>query len=307
MQGRTAASDTWNGVCPSRLGRGAVPADWAGSGTLVDAVAYANGLGSGTAYIQLQSNEIYITDTLAIDAGKKAVLDLNGNNILAELLHDFFTILTVDGTLTLKDTSSDNVADQGKLFGLTSDDAIGVYVRDGGNFTMEAGTITNRNLNNKGRGIKVVEGTVTMTGGSITENIVTGDAGGVYFDYYRGSFTMDNGDITGNTTGINGGGLTLVGYSFIGGTANISGNHKMADTVTTDNNLYLAFGEPLYIYPEPQEGFALGVNLIHKPSIDQPSSVTTTCYVYDTDLSGYFSSDDSTYETRYNDKKRLWI
>ena len=81
---------------------GALPSDWAGSGTLVDAVAYANGLENGTAYIQLQSDEIYITDTLTIDAGKKAVLDLNGNNILAELLNEFFTILTVDGTLTLK-------------------------------------------------------------------------------------------------------------------------------------------------------------------------------------------------------------
>jgi uncharacterized repeat protein (TIGR02543 family) len=192
---------------------GALPSDWAGSGTLVDAVAYANGLGSGTAYIQLQSGEIYITDTLTIDAGKKAVLDLNGNNILAELLNEFFTILTVDGTLTLKDTSSDDVTTQGKLLGLTSDDAIGVYVRDGGNFTMEAGSITNRNPNNKGRGVKVVKGTFTMTGGSITGNTVTGVAGGgVWVE--NGTFNLSDGSISKNTAGAGGGGVVLWGSTF---------------------------------------------------------------------------------------------
>lgn len=35
---------------------GSAPAEWAASGTLADAVAYANGLSGGATYIQLQSN-----------------------------------------------------------------------------------------------------------------------------------------------------------------------------------------------------------------------------------------------------------
>jgi len=165
--------------------------------------------------------------------------------------------------------------------------------------TMNAGTISG-NTAQCGGGICIYYNDFTMHGGKISDNTASSSGGGVYFDYFRGSFTMDNGDITGNTTGINGGGLTLIGYSFIGGTANISGNHKTADAVTTDNNLYLSFGEPLHIYPEPQEGFAVGVNLQLKPTSSAPRSVTTTRYVYDTDISGYFSSDDSAYEIRYN-------
>lgn len=170
--------------------------------------------------------------------------------------------------------------------------------------TMNAGTISDNTAQNGG-GAYMYFNNFAMHGGTISGNTASVSGGGVYFDYYMGSFTMDNGDITGNTTGINGGGLTLVGYSFIGGTANISGNHKTADAATTDNNLYLVFGEPLHIYPEPQEGFAVGVNLQQKPTSSAPRSVTTTRYVYDTDISGYFSSDDSAYETRYNDKEKV--
>ncbi|MDD2994163.1 MAG: InlB B-repeat-containing protein, partial [Pygmaiobacter sp.] len=190
---------------------GSAPDDWANTGTLVDAVAYANGLESGTAYIQLQSSSISIYNTLTIDTGKTAVLDLNGSSILAENWP--MTILTVDGTLTLKDTSSDDVTMQGKLLGLASDDAIGVYVRDGGNFTMEAGTISNRNPNNKGRGVKVVKGTFTMTGGSITENTVTGVAGGgVWVE--NGTFNLSGGSISKNTAGAGGGGVVLFSSTF---------------------------------------------------------------------------------------------
>ncbi|NLF82570.1 MAG: hypothetical protein GX568_01115, partial [Candidatus Gastranaerophilales bacterium] len=54
--------------------------NWMGAGTLADAINYANGLSSGTAYIQL-GHDIHVESPLTFDKGKAIILDLYGKTI----------------------------------------------------------------------------------------------------------------------------------------------------------------------------------------------------------------------------------
>ncbi|WP_313525215.1 S-layer homology domain-containing protein [Anaerotignum sp.] len=146
-----------------------------GSGTLTDAVAYANSLSSGTAYIQLQS-DVNTTTKLEFVNDKITVLDLNGFDIDRGLTSETFEgmVLIVRGNLTLKDTSTTTVADQGK--------------------------ITGGNNNGAGGGV-YVSGTFSMEGGNITGNMASKIGGGVIV-YNTGSFTVGGtAVVSGNTSG----------------------------------------------------------------------------------------------------------
>ena len=84
-----------------------------------------------------------------------------------------------------------------------------------------------------GGGIYVEQGTVKMTGGSITDNKATGNGGGVYvgvytdqYGSYAGTFNMTGGTISENTAA-SGGGVYYVGGSakmFVSGNVQIIGN-----------------------------------------------------------------------------------
>jgi hypothetical protein len=119
--------------------------------------------------------------------------------------------------------------------GSTSDGG-GVYV-DGGEFEMNGGIIggsnSERNTAGTGGGVYVAaNGTFTMKGGEITNNTATIDGGGVYV---AGAFTMgDNtsspvAKITGNSAGTtsgggNGGGVFFNSGNFTMNSGEISGN-----------------------------------------------------------------------------------
>lgn len=212
----------------------AAPTTWGGSGSLTDAVAYANGLASGTAYIKLLYN-VDATATLKFAAGKTTVLDLNGKTIDGNRIPAgsgvYRNVLTVNGNLTLCDSSTDTVANQGKITGgHGSGDGLGggVYVHFSGTFIMTGGNITgNTAVNGGGVGSY---GTFTMTGGSIADNSsISGSAtvscgGGVMNSGY---FNMSGGSITGNTVvdgGAGGGVIDFGGGITLSGDVNISGN-----------------------------------------------------------------------------------
>ena len=158
------------------------PATWEGSGTLAEALTYAERLTDGTAYIQLL-NSVKTESYVDIKTGMSAVLDLNGHDIdrgLTGMQISGFVIYT-KGNLTLCDTSAEG---QGKITGGYANSSTfgsGVYVYNGGSFTMLSGNITgNTAYQNGGSGVRVDNGaTFTMYGGNIYGNTCTYTGGTV--------------------------------------------------------------------------------------------------------------------------------
>jgi hypothetical protein len=99
----------------------------------------------------------------------------------------------------------------------------GVQVEGGGEFTMDGGEISNVG-GDKGGGV-AVNGIFIMNRGTISDNTVSGDGGGVYLNQ-NGEMHMSGGIISGNKAGEHGGGVVLQAgnnvFTMSGGT--ISGN-----------------------------------------------------------------------------------
>lgn len=208
------------------------PNTWVGSGSLTDAVAFANGLASGTAYIELLDH-VDTTTTLEFALGKTTILDLNGKTIDGTSIPTGSNvnrnILTVNGKLTLCDSSTTTVAEQGKItggHGTGEGMGGGVYVHFSGIFIMTGGNVTgNTAVNGGGVGNY---GTFTMMGGSVAGNsCVSGSGGsacggGVANSSY---FRMHGGSIIDNTVSVGGsGGGVFTDAMTLSGNVNISGN-----------------------------------------------------------------------------------
>lgn len=207
------------------------PNNWTGSGNLTDAMTYANGLSSGTAYIQLLTN-IDNSATQEFASGRTTVLDLNGKTITAKARNDadrYHNVLFISGQLTLCDSSTDTVAEQGKItggHGTGDGTGGGVYVDFSGTFIMTGGNITGNTAMNGG-GVGSI-GTFNMTGGSIAGNSCISGSGSVSGGggvVNLGNFNMSGGSITGNTVAVGGaGGGVLTDSMKLSGNVNISGN-----------------------------------------------------------------------------------
>ena len=95
---------------------------------------------------------------------------------------------------------------------LASGQGAGVYIvgsEGKGNFTMNGGSIMqNTTSGNNGGGVYINGGNFTLNSGSITGNSAE-EGGGVYLN--NGNFSLVTGEISGNTASGNGGGVYLVG------------------------------------------------------------------------------------------------
>ncbi|MDR0375733.1 MAG: hypothetical protein LBH85_08435 [Treponema sp.] len=110
----------------------------------------------------------------------------------------------------------------------------GVWVD--GSFTMSGGTISGNIAKNDGGGVYVsVGGLFTMSGGSIIGNTSVRWGGGVYVNS-GGSFKMSDGTISGNTAKSDGGGVYVHGGSFV----------KNGGTIDADNSAVI--GKAVYVY-----------------------------------------------------------
>ncbi|MCD7921270.1 MAG: hypothetical protein LUG27_02325, partial [Clostridiales bacterium] len=186
-------------------------------GTVEEAFAYVNT--ADTSCTVTLVSDCGITESLTLAWGHTAVLDLCGHTLAAEE-GSSISVITVNGTMTLTDSSEDGT---GTVTGGTGtvDDSYnprggGVYVAAWGSFTMAGGSITGNTLTatsfssrveNEGSGFGAYGGGVcamgdfTMTGGTISGNTVSGTyandlcGGGVYA---AGSVLMAGGSITGN-------------------------------------------------------------------------------------------------------------
>ncbi len=271
---------------------GSVPTAWT-QGALAEAISFANNLTSGTAYIQLRE-DVNITAALVFASGKTTILDLNGKDIDRGLSAATANgnVINVIGTLTIKDTSMDEVENQGRITGgynsnSTGNTSGGVYVS--GVVTLQGGNITGNKTTGWGGGVCTAGGsTFIMQGGGITGNEALGDNCGAV--YAQDSFEMTGGRITGNK--VNGNGSVFANPLIVGGTAVISGN-----TVTNTSivrNVVVDSGYPICLSTGTKltTGASIGVTANSVITSDNPFNVTGT---NSDNYSTYFFSDISSY------------
>jgi hypothetical protein len=105
----------------------------------------------------------------------------------------------------------------GKIYGNTANNAGGVYARRS-TFTMSGGQINGNTAATNAGGVRVLgdTGTFTMSGGEISVNTATTNGGGIYIEN-SGKFTMTGGTITGNTvqSAGAGGGVAIAGSNTV--------------------------------------------------------------------------------------------
>ena len=180
-------------------------------------------------------------------------------------------------------------------------DGGGVY--NNGSFIMNGGSIDKNEsfaaagLYGKGGGV-FNDGSFTMNGGSITENKAScgadddefyGNGGGVY---NNGTFKMNGGDIIRNTATRNGGGVYNYRNFSLSGPVTI-----MDNTVgTNDNNLFLCNDKMIKLESAITDETCIGVTVQTPPTFGNSLAVTNE---WASDYSSYFASDNSNYETFY--------
>ena len=287
------------------------PTTWVGSGTLDEAMAYANDLADDTAYIQVLS-DVDATATLEFMSEKTTILDLNGQTIDGTN-NDSGPVLYVKGNLTLTDTSAGGAGKiTGGKTGSENGKGGGVFVNGDyvngtivpSSFTMKGGNITGNDTSGKGDssaggGVYVFQGSFTMEGGAITEN--TAKSGGGVFVDSNSSFIMTGGSISENISPDKGGGVCVSSKTLtVGGTAAITDNHTSAEANAPVSNLYLGLhytGAQSTISVSTTtplaEGAAIGVNAYTKPTSYASVNITGA---NSSNVIKYFSSDDNTYK-----------
>lgn len=212
-------------------------------------------------------------------------LDLNGKALdrgLAHTVADGFVIHIYHGDLTICDTSSGAA---GKITGGNNDRNAG-GVRDDGTLTMTGGSITGNISGTYGGGVGVGSGkTFNMLGGSITNNTAVNGGGGVAVS--GGSFTMSGGSITNNISASGGGGIFANAKSFeMSGSPVISGNTGSAassNVFLQDSSQRIGITAPLSVTTP------IGVSAETNPTAGSPVNITTN--TNNVDYSGSFAAD----------------
>lgn len=160
-------------------------------------------LSGGSYYL---SDDVVYTGAESITVSGEVILCLNGQELNLNGQH---ISVSNGASLTLCDCSTGGV-----LTGGSGSNGGGVYVDEGGTFTMEDGSINNNQA-------------------------TSGGGGGVMVN--KGSFTLSGGSITGNTTNSDtfgyGGGVCLYGTFYLSGDSIIQNNTKAGAT----DNLYLGW------------------------------------------------------------------
>ena len=165
---------------------GTKPAEWAGSGTLQDAVTYANGLSGSAAYIQLQA-DVTAATTATFTRGT-TILDLYGRTLSCS---SSGVITLSGGTLTIEDSSEGG---NGKVTPVGSNSAINV---NGGTVNVNGGSI-----NKSGYRTISNSGTVNVNGGEVI--------GGFCAIYNSGTVSVTGGKVSGTRSVIDNRGTVRV-------------------------------------------------------------------------------------------------
>lgn len=252
-----------------------------------------------------------VTITGSADAANPVVITVNGTVTVNACITVSSGYVTFTGG-TLQRGSSNT----GKLLDVSDDGTVnlGAITIDGNNVeatseailvegssntaTLNIGSeavIKNCNRNGNGAAIYIADnGTLNMTGGSITDN-TAGVDGVVHM--VSGTFNMTGGSITGNTAGTNGGGVYVYGGIFnVGGKAVVSSNKAGATGSETASNVYLpkvsGVQKTLTISSALTTGASIGVTTETAPNATTSVTITGS---NDADYSGYFHSDNASY------------
>ena len=212
--------------------------------------------------VTLTSDVTATAHDVTLTVTKAVTLDLNGHTIDADGRFGIIEIRS-GGNLTL----TNSVEGVGTITGGKADLGGGVYVDEGGAFTMNGGTISG-NTASVGGGVGVAEGgTFTMTGGTISGNSATW-AGGV--EVY-GTFTMSGGTISGNVADNYGGGVFVDGTFTVSGSPVIYGNTDSDDTAS---NVYLPSGSSITVDGLSADA-SIGVTTDIEPVVYSPVAFAT--------------------------------
>ena len=172
----------------------------------------------------------------------------------------------------------------------------GVHVIDGGQVTLNDGSISNNQVTEDGGGVFINGGTFTMNSGSITGNRAGTDGngwgGGVYI--MNGTFDMKGGSITDNHAPSCGDVVLSAGGSFqVSGAPTITGNTQGDDRIAA--NVWLSTGKTI------TNGGLAGGNIGVTLAPGQEDADTVTILMGNTVPSAsWFSSDDDNYVPEVN-------
>ncbi len=202
---------------------------------LSDAVAQANAVNGRT--LTLLSD---VKGDIVVDPGSSFTLDLNGKT-LRGTGKSVITIGASGGSAASLIMKSS--AGGGKVTGCYHQDAKGtVVVNSWSTFTMESGTISG-NVAYFGGGVYVAGGTFNMKGGEISGNTADMQGGGVLLVGTSASFTMDGGSIRSNTVTIDDKNREMEGIYGGGGVYVDSGTFTMnAGTISGNSSTYTRGG-----------------------------------------------------------------
>ena len=218
--------------------------------------------------MKLANNIDLSNSTLSIASGKTVTFDLGGFTLDRKLtkrgegggqvitIREGATLNLSNGTLKggwggtsggiNNESGTANLTDV-NITGCTGDDSGGGFCnRSGGTLTMKGGSITNNISNDHGKpsgggGVFNAEGaTATFSGVTITGNEAKGTGGGGINNW--GTVTIDGCTITGNTCKTNGGGV----WSSSSSTLNMQGKNTITDN-HGDGNVYLSDGSVITV------------------------------------------------------------
>ena len=195
--------------------------------------------------------DVTLEGSIYIPSDVEAVIDLNGHTLdrgipASSSPEDF---IVNDGTLTINDSSDDS----GKLTGGYA--YRGGVVYNNGTLTIEGGTFTENCGYYEGGAVYNASGaTLTVTGGKFTRNSTKRYGGGAFVNF--GTMNLSSGTITGNRAAMDGGAIfngdgAMLTMTFV----TITGN--LADTAVNDNydgragGVYNSANGTLRMYNEP--------------------------------------------------------
>jgi len=191
-----------------------------GSGVAAKLAWLQSNAASDTLYgIEVTDNEYLVPQKLSYTGKNGIVIIMNGIGAMRTInLSAGGSLFTIDSNVTL--ILDNNIT----LNGRSGNTASLITISQGGTMVMNAGSkITGNSITSSsviGGGVYVA-GTFTMNGGEISGNTISGVQGGGVF--VLGTFTMNGGTISSNTSSSSGGGVCVNG-TFTMNDGKISGN-----------------------------------------------------------------------------------
>jgi hypothetical protein len=193
-----------------------------------DALKWFNGnLVTNTAYTLTLNRDETIAPSTFSNAGSPLSITIRGDTEERTIsLSESGSLFTVGSGVTL--ILENNITLQGR-----SDNTASLVRVNNGTLEMRSGSKISDNTSSYGGGV-YVNGAFTMNGGEISGNTASsGNGGGVYFAY--GRFTMSGGTISGNTASSgNGGGV------YVNGTFTMSGGEISDNTASSGGGVFVS-------------------------------------------------------------------